>query len=270
MSLDDFRRESVRVGDATLAVFRRGSGRAFYWNHGFASGSEQEAASGLRLWSELGEGWEVVLLDSRGHGASSPETDPAKLRWDNLGRDLLAVADALGHERFVVGGVSMGAGVALHAAVAAPERVDGLVLMIPPTAWETRAAQADRYRADAELASRGDIEGLIAAAASEPVPPLLAGTFDPAEAARARYSAIDLKVLAAIMGGAAESDLPERAMISRLQVPTLILAWDGDDGHPWETAQRLAELLPGAELNRAEALRDLRTWPVLARVLCGA
>ena len=51
-------------------------------------------------------------------------------------------ADEQGHARYVLGGVSMGAATALAAAVQQPGRVAGLILALPPTAWDSRPRQA--------------------------------------------------------------------------------------------------------------------------------
>jgi pimeloyl-ACP methyl ester carboxylesterase len=45
-----------------------------------------------------------------------------------------------------------------------------------------------------------------------------------------------------------------------ITVPTLLLAWAGDEGHPLATAEKLAELLPNAELSVAQELMDLLGW----------
>jgi len=268
MSSEAWREERVRVRGAVLAVQRRGHGQAFYWGHGLTSSSAQEDQTGLRLWERLREGWEVLRVDARGHGASSADSDPDAYRWSELAADCLALADALGHDRFVAGGASMGAAVALHAAVAAPGRVGALVLMIPPTAWATRAAQASRYRASAELVEREGLEALAAAEASQPPIPIFRGLFDPAEMARARYAAQDASVLQAIFRGAAASDFPDPDAVARLRQPTLLLAWEGDEGHPLSTAVRLAELLPAATLSVARRLQDLGAWPRLVAEFC--
>ena len=268
MGSDEWREERVPVRGAQLAIRRRGHGKAFFWGHGLTSSAAQEDQAGLRLWERLREGWEVIRVDARGHGASSGEADPDAYRWSELAADTLALATALGHERFVAGGASMGAAVALHAAVAAPERIDALVLMIPPTAWATRAAQASRYRASADLAEREGLAALAAAEASQPPIPIFRGLFDPAEMARARYAAQDARVLPAILRGAAASDFPDPDAVARLRQPTLLLAWEGDDGHPLSSAERLAELLPDATLSVARRLPDLGAWPALVAGFC--
>jgi pimeloyl-ACP methyl ester carboxylesterase len=268
MASTPWREERVRVRGTELAVLRRGAGRPFYWGHGLTSSAAQEDAQGLRLWGELRDGWEVLRVDARGHGASQPDTDPRGYRWSELAADLLALADALGHARFVAGGASMGTATALHAAVAAPERIDGLVLMVPPTAWATRPAQAARYRGDADLAEREGLAALAAVEMKRPGIPLFEGIMDPAEMVRARMAALDAKTLPAILRGAADSDLPDPDAVARLRQPALILAWEGDDGHPLSTAERLAELLPNATLHVAQRLADLGAWPKRVADFC--
>ena len=140
--------------------------------------------------------------------------------------------------------------------------------MIPPTAWTTRPAQAARYREDADLAQRDGLQALAAAEATRPPIPIFEGLFDPAELVRARFAAQDPAVLPAILRGAAASDLPEPAAVTRLRQPTLLLAWEGDDGHPLSTAERLAELLPNATLAIARQLADLGAWPRLVADFC--
>lgn len=265
---DGFRAESVVVRGATLRALRRGSGRPFYWGHGLTSSSEQEDRAGLRPWQRLGEGWEVLRVDARGHGASSADPSPDRYCWSDLAADLLALAGALGHERFVAGGASMGAAVALHAAAAAPARIDALVLVIPPTAWGTRAAQAERYRADADLAEREGLAALAKAEAERPPIPIFEGLFDPAELVRARFAALDPARLPAILRGAAASDLPAPERIAQLTQPALLLAWEGDAGHPLASAERLAELLPNGSLHVARQLADLGAWPGLVADFC--
>ena len=257
----DWREERVTVRGAELALYRRGAGRPFFWGHGLTSSSVQEARIGLRPWDAAPEGFEVIRYDARGHGASTGTADPAVYRWPELAADLLALADALGRARFVAGGASMGTAVSLSAAVAAPDRILGLVLMIPPTAWATRAAQSDKYRANAELTERVGLEALVAAELESPEIPIFAGLFDRAEMARARAAALDARLVPSILRGAAASDLPAPAAIAKLSQPTLILAWRGDDGHPLSSAEALRGLLPHAELLVAERLADLAAWP---------
>src|SRR5258708_5950146 len=96
-------------------------------------------------WDELAEVAKIVRYDARGHGLSEASYTPEDYQWSHLAEDMLALADQVGFERFVAGGQSMGCATTIYAALAAPERIKGLVLANPPTAWETRAAQAGLY-----------------------------------------------------------------------------------------------------------------------------
>jgi 3-oxoadipate enol-lactonase len=239
-----------------LAVTDLGSGPAFFWGHGFASSTANEADMMLG-WDRLAAHHRVVRWDARGHGSSAGTADPADYEWENLGRDVVALADELDIESFAVGGASMGAATALHAAVHAPERVTGLVLALPPTAWETRAAQADEYVRGADLVEQHGPASYIERHKSQPVPPILEPI---AEAYLDFTPAIPDDLLPAALRGAGRSDLPSAEQIRSIAAPTLLLAWAGDPGHPLATAERLAELLPDAELNVAGELMDLLSW----------
>jgi pimeloyl-ACP methyl ester carboxylesterase len=130
------------------------------------------------------------------------------------------------------------------------------VLVLPPTAYETRAAQAGEYRAGAELVERAGFDAYVESANAQPVPEILR-----AFASGFRFTpAVATERLPAVLRGAGGSDLPPADVVRGLAVPALILAWDTDPGHPLRTAETLAELLPDAELHVARRLRDVTTW----------
>lgn len=72
--------------------------------------------------------YRVIRFDQVGHGLTGPDPKHDYSR-DNYVADVLAVADTLGLERFIIGGNSMGGKHALAFAVAYPDRVAGLVLV---------------------------------------------------------------------------------------------------------------------------------------------
>lgn len=92
-------------------------------------GSDNAAISWFRALEPLGRDRFVVAPDLPGFGGSMdapPVGGPAELAATVVG-----VIDALGLDRVIVGGVSMGGDVALHVALAHPDRVAGLVLVAP-------------------------------------------------------------------------------------------------------------------------------------------
>lgn len=61
-----------------------------------------------------------------------------------------------------------------YAALAAPERIDALVLALPPTVWETRDAQADLYENLARLVETEGLASRLALLKQRPLlPPFL-------------------------------------------------------------------------------------------------
>jgi pimeloyl-ACP methyl ester carboxylesterase len=93
--------------------------------HGLTATHEQLGPIGSRL-GELG--LRFVALDLRGRGASD-RTPPGTFGWANHALDTLAVADALGVDRFAVVGVSMGGSIAMKLAEVAGRRFTATVLV---------------------------------------------------------------------------------------------------------------------------------------------
>ncbi len=198
-------------------------------------------------------GRRVVRYDARGHGRSGGGQVESDYAWPNLALDLLALLDALGVRTVSGVGSSMGTATLLHAALLAPERFDRLVLACPPTAWASRAAQADVYRAGALFVERNGKDAFVRGMRAQARPAVLAespvGLVD-----------IDEALLPSVLRGAAASDLPAPEEIAGIRTPTLLLAWEGDPGHPVSTAERLHEVIPSSALHVARAPAELRTW----------
>lgn len=148
----------------------------------------------------------------------------------------------------------MGTGTLLHAASREPDRFTGLTLMVPPTAWETRAAQAANYRVAAALIESVGVEAFLATTRGTTPPPATIGAPD-------TVPDVPDALLPSLFRGAALSDLPAAEAVARIDVPTTILAWVDDPGHPLSTAESLAALLPQATLTVAHTPGDVETWP---------
>lgn len=88
----------------------------------------------------LGNGYRVLVLDQRGHGASQPVGDGFTLAM--CAEDVWAVVDALGEREVVLLGQSMGGYVAQYAYLHQPERVKAMVIIgatciaMPYALWE--------------------------------------------------------------------------------------------------------------------------------------
>jgi pimeloyl-ACP methyl ester carboxylesterase len=96
--------------------------------HGFASNRAEN-------WRRLGwysaferAGYRLIALDLRGHGESDKPYDPAAYGRAQMAGDVIALIDHLGLRRVTLMGYSLGAHLALAAALAAPHRLDHLIL----------------------------------------------------------------------------------------------------------------------------------------------
>lgn len=225
--------------------------------HGLTSSRAADDEGGFMPFGALDPAVRTLRYDARGHGESSGRLEPDDYRWSALADDLLALADLASPDAPVDAlGASMGTATILWAASRMPQRFRRLVLVIPPTAWATRAAVADAYRASADLLEREGLAAFTAASESLPPMPILAEGGWPEPEPR-----ISERLFPTVMRGAALSDLPDPEALRAIGVPTLLLPWDGDPGHPVSTAERLAELLPDATLEVARTPDDVRAWP---------
>ena len=239
---------------ADIAYSVTGSGPVVVGAHGLTSSRANEELLGVSSVSLAELGHTVVRYDARGHGRSTGGDIADDCRWIALADDLLALIDEVSPDVPVDAiGASMGCGTILHAVLRAPERFRRLVLVIPPTAWETRPAQSAGYRAMAKVIESRGIDGFMELAARYPNPPAV-----PADLVI--RPDVDEALLPIVLRGAAESDLPPADELVGIAQPVLILAWTGDPGHPLSTSERLLGLLPGARMHVAQSPDDVREW----------
>jgi pimeloyl-ACP methyl ester carboxylesterase len=224
--------------------------------HGLSSSRATEAAAGFFDWSPVSDaGRRLIRYDARGHGRSTGRPDPADYAWSFLADDLFALLDELAPGEAVDAiGVSMGVGTLLHAVTKQPERFRRLVLVIPPTAWATRAAQGDGYRQMADLAEQQGFDAIVRAMSAFGTLPLLE------EGGWTEAPPPDLapELLPAVFRGAAATDFPSEEAVATVRQPVLLRPWAGDPGHPVSTSERLQELLPDSTLEVMSTPDDLR------------
>jgi pimeloyl-ACP methyl ester carboxylesterase len=107
-----------------------GEGPAVVFSHGYLMDHTMFG----RQVTALAPEYRVITWDQRGHGGT--RATGAFTYWDS-GADVLALLDQLGVERAVLAGMSQGGFLSLRAALAAPDRVQALVLI------DSQAGQED-------------------------------------------------------------------------------------------------------------------------------
>ena len=253
-------RVEVASGQRRLEVHIEGAGDPIVFLHGSMS-----TGSFCVTWLRpLTEHHLLIAPDIRGRGASICR-DASSYSWDAYVDDLLAVVDHFGLDSAIVGGISLGAGIALATAIAHPHRVQGLILVSSPFAGE-EAGTSDYQRAAltaaADLARRIRIDGLDAA-----IPPPETGAIDElAVARRRRWQQHD--VLSACAATLADSRIgqPFHSYADLEAVTCPVLVVPGNDlMHRRDISQAYVKVLPHPTLVEIpvepDALSDaIRTW----------
>ena len=104
-----------------------GDGQPFFFQHGLGSESSQPQA----LLKDL-DNVQLISMDCRGHG-ETPLDHPNQISFNQFADDLIELSALLKINQFILGGISMGAGVSLNAAIRYPGKVKALILVRP--AW---------------------------------------------------------------------------------------------------------------------------------------
>jgi len=205
--------------------------------HGFAGTG--------RTWDALGI--DVIAPDLPGHGAAA---GVRPVTFDGCVEHVLAAAP----ERFVLAGYSMGGRIALHVALAAPERVTRLILLSTSPGIEDDGERAERRRADEQLADELEAGTIEAFADRWMALPLFAG--EPA-ASRERWRADILRnepagLAASLRGVGAGAMTPLWARLGDLPMPVRLAAGERDakyralaDHMAWDVRGKV-EVIPGA------------------------
>jgi pimeloyl-ACP methyl ester carboxylesterase len=242
---------SFTLGTATLNYTDVGTGLPFVFQHGVAGDVRQPSKvfsppSGVRLLS----------FDARAHGSTVWSGDPYELSFGRFGDDLIGLLNHMGIARAVVGGISMGAGIALNAATRYPERIAGLVLARP--AWLARPmprriiALFDLVASALRELDCSIDEGLHWSRKLEANPAFsaIARSYpDTAWSLRRQFTAER-----AVDGVARLERLPrdrpctDLRQLEVLDVPTLVVAHRHDPIHPFAYGRILADAIPGARL----------------------
>ena len=117
----------VTVGSIEMTISEAGAGgRPLFLVHGF-TGSRHDFDMALERLAA--DGWHAVSPDLRGHGESSQPDTEDDYSLDHFADDLVALADALGFDRFTILGHSMGGMITGHLVLRAPERVEAVIFM---------------------------------------------------------------------------------------------------------------------------------------------
>ena len=239
----------VRNGDVTLFCEVEGEGEPVtVLAHGLTNNRNELAA-----FTPLVPGTKV-RFDFRGHGrSSSPSTG---FRFEDFASDVDAVANAFGAS--VAVGTSLGAGAIGNLVCRVPDRFERMVWLLP-AGLDAPFPLRDRYHALAGGLEGKSPEEVLAAVLDDPsrVAEYLETPWR-LEVDRVLWQHDDPDGLArAIRGVVDDWPIPDREMLRRVKIPTLIVCIEGDEIHPVKLGRILAGRLPDAELLVFESQQEL-------------
>lgn len=191
----------------------------------------------------------LISLDCRGHGKTVPLGDRRFLRFDSLTDDVVNLLDHLNLTKVVIGGISMGAGIALNFAVRHPERTRALILSrvswiaepLPPnlTVFPKIARLIREHgarRGKGLFESSPEYQAALQASPANAASLMVQFLRERADETPDLLDAIPNDVPA-----------PDIASWKKIDFPTLVLACRNDLLHPFEYGQAVAREIPGAK-----------------------
>jgi pimeloyl-ACP methyl ester carboxylesterase len=189
-----------------------GKGPTILLSHGYSSTS--------RMWdgqvAALKDRYQVVVWDMRGHGDSDYPADPSRYSEALTVGDMAALLDAVGVDRAIIAGLSLGGYMSLAFNATHPDRVRALMLFDTGPGFKKDEARAKWNETAHQRAARFDAEGLAALNSSDEV-----------RIVRHR----DAKGLAgAARGMLAQKDDRVIQSLDKVAAPTLVLVGANDTG----------------------------------------
>jgi pimeloyl-ACP methyl ester carboxylesterase len=221
------------AGERTLLLIMGLGGHALEWGEPFLT--------------PLRERYRVVCMDNRGIGRSESLVESWAL--EDMARDALAVLDACGCQKVLLGGTSMGGMVSQHVALLAPERVERLALMsthfggsevVPLT-----AQAASLFTPEAGLSQGGlqrrTLRTLTTPGFADTHPELIEEYAALRERERTRARTFRTQMQAILSADRSQA-------VRSLRLPTLVVHGLDDELVPVDNGRMLAERIAGAQL----------------------
>ncbi|WP_354681423.1 3-oxoadipate enol-lactonase [Cupriavidus plantarum] len=183
--------------------------------------------------------YRVIRYDTRGHARSTFDGQPFGV--DTLGRDVIAILDALKIETAAFCGLSMGGTTGQWLGIHAPQRFSHIVLANTAAkiggtdGWNTRIATVLK-----------DGMGVMVDASVQRwfKPEFIASEADAIAPLRAVLAALDPQGYAASCAAVRDADF--RATVSSIRVPVLVIAGTDDPSTTAAEGRALADAIPGA------------------------
>ncbi|HYL27827.1 MAG TPA: alpha/beta fold hydrolase [Candidatus Nitrosotalea sp.] len=180
-----------------------------------------------------------AAIELRGNGTQKPDPDPSLITREGFAQDVLAVADALGAERFTLAGCSLGGVVAFELWRQARERIAAMLLL----GTFARYPEGERFaeNASAQVREAGNMRAFGERRAAQlGLPPArLHETIE-------QFACKSVECFLASTQATWTGDY--RALLSSISVPVLVTRGARDGVATQPLAEEIASGIPGARL----------------------
>jgi len=204
----------------------------------------------LHMWDDQASEWakhfRLVRYDRRGHGKSG--LTPGPYSMERLGKDVLAILDALKIAKTSWCGLSMGGMVGQWLGANAPGRIEKLILSNCTDYYADKGPWNDRIKIIREKGLKfivaGNMERWFTKGFRDAHPEVIA-----------RFTEMFLatKLDGYIACGEAVRDMDHRAFLPKIKAPTLIIAGRHDPATTLAIGESMRDRIPGAKLAVMEA-----------------
>ena len=204
----------------------------------------------LSMWDRqvpaFGRHFRLLRYDSRGHGASDAPPGPYDIA--RLGRDAVALLDALGLNRVRYCGLSKGGMVGMWLAANAPERIERLVLCNTSAHIGNRDIWNQRLEIVRTQGMAGIVDGVLerwfTAGFRQRAPDVIAAV---------RRMLLATPAQGYMACGMAIRDMDQRAALASIRAPTLVVCGAHDIATPPDHGRLIAASITGARLVELDA-----------------
>lgn len=237
----------IKLSDRTYIFYNTiGKGHAILCIHGFAADY-----TAFRLTEKtLGKDYNIISLDLRGHGKSDETND---LSIEILARDLNEIIKKLGLRDFSILGWSMGGSIALeYIKIFGTNRMKGLILvetslkLLNDKSWEHGLFKGEYTENDL----KSDLKGIDKSYSTwgrnflkRMAPNLKGKDFEIASKLIEDRNKESMKLLWKSLSEQDYSDIAQK-----IDIPTLIINGEKSEFYSLESAQKMAQLIKGAEV----------------------
>ncbi len=220
----------------------------------------------LSMWdgqaAEFSKSFRVLRYDNRGHGHSAAPRAPYSL--EDVANDAALLLEHVGVSSAHFCGLSLGGMVGMWLVTHRPELIEKLVLC------NTSALLGPRENWDARITAvkEGGLQAIVKATMERWFTEGFRNS-SPSVIAQVEQSFLKVSVEGYTGCCAAIRDMDQRAAISRISVPTLVIAGTHDAATPPAMGQYIAETIPGAryaELPTAH-LSNIEAAPAFNKVV---